>query len=76
MVLINHSAFTVSEETFNIKLDDGKLVQYKQWHDSNGKLLETVIRDKQGNEIDDVTLLQKIWNLVDKKSAKKIKAVK
>lgn len=65
MTLLSHNAFTVSEETFKIKLESGELVEYKQWHDAKGKLLETVIRDTRGKEIDDLTLLQKIWKLVD-----------
>lgn len=67
MFLVCHNSFTVSEEVYDIKLDDGSIVQYKEWSDGNGKIIDAAIKDKKGKEIDDATLLQKIWNLVDKK---------
>ena len=67
MFLLKHDVFKVSEETYEIKLDNGKVIQYKEWSDDSGKIIDTAIKDKKGKEIDDVTLLQKIWNLVDKK---------
>lgn len=67
MLLLAHKAFTVSEQTFDIKLDDGNVVQYKEWSDQTGKIIDAALKDKKGQEIDDVKLLQKIWNFVDKK---------
>lgn len=68
MLLLSHKAFTVCEETYDIKLDDGKVVQYKEWSDDKGKIIDTAIKDKKGKEIEDAMLLQKIWHLVDKDS--------
>ena len=69
MFLLSHKAYIVSEETFDIKLDDGNVVQYKEWSDQSGKIIDTAIKDKKGQEIDDINLLQKIWNFVDKKAS-------
>lgn len=67
MFLLKHDSVKVSEETYDIKLEDGKIIQYKEWTDQNtGKIIDTSIRDRKGIEIEDLTLLQKIWNLVDK----------
>ena len=66
MFLLKHDSFKVSEETYEIKLEDGKIIQYKEWFDESGKIIDTAIKDRKGKEIDDISLLQKIWNLVDK----------
>jgi hypothetical protein len=66
MFLLKHDSFKVSEETYEIKLENGKIIQYKEWSDESGKIIDTAIKDKKGKEIDDISLLQKIWNLVDK----------
>lgn len=68
MLLLSHKAFTVCEDTYDIKLDNGKVVQYKEWTDDNGKIIDTVIKDNKGKEIEDSSLLQKILNFVDKSS--------
>ena len=65
MFLLKHDSLKVSEETYEIKLDDGKIIQYKEWTDEKGKIIDTAIKEKKGKEIDDLSLLQKIWHLVD-----------
>jgi hypothetical protein len=70
MMLLNVTEHRVSEKTYNIKLENGKLIQYKEWHDGKGRLLETVIKDTKGKEIEDFTLLRKIWDLVEGKPNK------
>lgn len=65
MLLLNHSVSTVSEETFNIKLEDGKVIEYKEWFNEKGKVIDAAIKDEGGSEIFDENLLQKIWNFVD-----------
>lgn len=71
MLLLNHTGFTLVEDTYDIKLDNGRKIQYKEWCDSKGNVLETRIKDSRGKEISDEGLLLKIWGMLGQKARKR-----
>lgn len=67
MELIYESKTTVTEAEYRFQLSDGLVVIYKEWLNDSGKVIDAVLRSKQGYDIDDAALLEKIQEEVDKK---------
>lgn len=62
--LLNHeSTQEIVEHTFTLQDEHGKII-YKEWT-SGGKVIDLSMRDKDGNEIDDVILLEQVQEFVD-----------
>lgn len=63
--LLKHMSSEVTEHTYLFKDETGVFV-YKEWLDSCGRCMDSVLRDKSGYEIDDPALLERVWEAVDK----------
>jgi hypothetical protein len=66
MEMINHSEETgITEHTYTLN-DEGGVVIYKEWiSDSKGKCIDSELRDKDGNSLDDPGLVDRIQEFLD-----------
>ena len=63
--LLNHDVMrSVEEHTYTLQDDHGKLV-YKEWIDDQGKVIDSVLRDKDGYEIEDFELFDQVQKFID-----------
>ena len=63
MELLNKES-VVTEVTYTLA-DNTSLFYYKEWLNDSGKVIDFVLRDKDGYEIDDPALLEEVQNFVD-----------
>lgn len=61
--LHNATKQLVTEATYSFTDELGR-IYYKEWLDENGNIIDSVMRDKNGLEIDDPELLESIQNFV------------
>ena len=63
MKLLNQETNAVIEHTYVLQDENGKIF-YKEW-ESEGKIIDSVMRDKDGFEIDDPELLEQVQEFID-----------
>ena len=65
MELLNRvEVATVTEVTYTFQ-DDVSTFYYKEWMNDAGEIVDFVIRDKDGHEIDDPELLDEVLSFLD-----------
>lgn len=65
LAMLRHEVSTVTEHTYTLK-DEVSILYYKEWMDEKGNLVDSLLRDKDGHEIDDPILQHRVWELIDK----------
>ena len=66
MIEILHTeteVLTVQRTT--LQMPDGLIVRVLEYVDSNGKVIDSIIRTKHGYELDDLALTDEIWEFLD-----------
>lgn len=64
MELLNKTVSTVTEVTYALQ-DETSAFYYKEFLNEKGKVIDSLLRDKDGFEIDDPALLEKVEEFVD-----------
>lgn len=65
MELLTNSILKVTEETFFLQDPEGGVLVYKEWSDESGNVIDFVLRSKDGYEIDDPSILERVQTFVD-----------
>ena len=65
MKLISKICQTVTTETFEIELTAGNSVIMIDYLDDRGKVIDTVLQDERGVEIDDADLIEAIEEFLE-----------
>jgi len=64
MELLNKIESVVTEVTYTLQ-DNVSTFYYKEWLNDRGRVVDSILRDKDGLEIDDLNLLEEVQNFVD-----------
>jgi len=64
MKILNKISSTVTEVTYTLQ-DETSAFYYKEWLNEKGKVIDCLLRDKDGHEIDDPALYERVTNFVD-----------
>jgi len=64
MELLSRTEFVVTEVTYTLQ-DEISVFYYKEWINAEGKVIDSVLRDKDGYQIDDSDLLERVYNFID-----------
>jgi len=64
MELLNKTESTVTEVSYTLQ-DDLGAFYYKEWLNDSGKVIDSILRDKDGYEIDDPNLLEEVQQFID-----------
>jgi len=64
MELLNKIESTVTEVTYTFQ-DKTSVFYYKEWLDDSGKVIDCLMRDKDGSEIDDPLLFEEVQEFID-----------
>jgi hypothetical protein len=65
MELLTNSILKVTEETFFLQDPEDGVLVYKEWSDESGNVIDFVLRSKDGYEIDDPSILERVQTFVD-----------
>lgn len=65
MELLTNSILKVTEETFFLQDPEDGVLVYKEWSDESGNVIDVVLRSKDGYEIDDPSILERVQTFVD-----------
>jgi len=65
MELLSKSKSTVTEVTYVLQHPAEGIIHYKEWIDQSGKIIESIVRSKNGYEIDDQSIVEEVWRKVD-----------
>lgn len=65
LTMLRHEVSTVTEHTYTLE-DEMSIFYYKEWMDEKGNLVDSLMRDRDGHEIDDPVLQHRVWELIDK----------
>ena len=64
MELLNKTESTVTEVTYTLQ-DKTSVFYYKEWLNDSGKVIDCLMRDKDGSEIDDPLLFEEVQEFID-----------
>ena len=64
MELLNKIESAVTEVTYTLQDETSSFI-YKEWMDSRGKVIDCLMRDNDGFDIDDPALLEKVQEFID-----------
>ena len=64
MKLLNKTESIVTEVTYTLQ-DKTSVFYYKEWLDDSGKVIDCLMRDKDGSEIDDPLLFEEVQEFID-----------
>ena len=65
MELLTNSILKVTEETFFLQDPEDGVLVYKEWSDESGNVIDFVLRSKDGYEIDDPSIIERVQTFVD-----------
>lgn len=63
--VLNYSSNVVTENTYHLRDENGRIYFYKEWLDESGKVIDCVVRNEGGHDISDVPLVEQIWEFID-----------
>ena len=64
MELLSRTEFVVTEVTYTLQ-DEISAFYYKEWINAEGDVVDSVLRDKDGYQIDDPSLLERVHDFID-----------
>jgi len=63
--LLKHETFSqLVEHTYTLKDETGVLI-YKEWVDESGSVMDFILRNKDGEDIDDPELFDQVMEFID-----------
>ena len=64
MKLLNKTESIVTEVTYTLQ-DKTSVFYYKEWLNDSGKVIDCLMRDKDGSEINDPLLFEEVQEFID-----------
>jgi hypothetical protein len=64
MKLLSKTESTVTEVTYTLE-DETSVFYYKEWLNDSGKVIDCLMRDKDGYDIDDSLLFEQVQEFID-----------
>lgn len=61
-VLKHETVQSITENIYTLQDSNGATITYIEWTNDGGEIVDSVVRDKDGYEIDNPALVEKIWN--------------
>ena len=66
MIEILHTETEVlTVERTTLQMPDGLIIRVLEYTDSNGKVVDSIVRDKDGYEVDDMHLIDEVYEYLD-----------
>jgi hypothetical protein len=65
MEILHTETEVLTVERTTLQMPDGSIVRVLEYTDSNGKVVDSIVRDKDGYEIDDMHLIDEVYDFLD-----------
>ena len=66
MIEILHTETEVlTVERTTLQMPDGQIIRVLEYTDSNGKVVDSIVRTKHGYEVEDLALVDEIYEFLD-----------
>ena len=65
MKILSKNTVRVIQNSYQIELESGRKVNYSEYLDEKGKVIDCEVRDENGHEIDDPGLYEQLLQLID-----------
>lgn len=65
MTILHTETEVLTVQRTTVQLADGSIVRVFEYTDNNGKVVDSIVRSKHGYEIDDLALIDKIYDFMD-----------
>ena len=65
MEILHRETEVLTVERITLQMPDGLIVRVLEYTDSNGKVVDSIVRDKDGYELDDLALTDEIYEFLD-----------
>lgn len=65
MEILHTETEVLTVERTTLQMPDGLIIRVLEYTDSNGKVVDSIVRDKHGYEVDDLNLIVKVYEYLD-----------
>lgn len=65
MTILHTETEVLNVQRTVLQLPDGSILRVLEYTDNNGKVVDSIVRDKEGYEIDDLALTDEVWEFLD-----------
>ena len=65
MEILHTETEVLTVERTTLQLADGYIIRVLEYTDNNGKVVDSIVRDKDGYELEDLALIDEVYNFLD-----------
>jgi hypothetical protein len=65
MTILHTETEVLTVQRTTLQLPDGYVVRVLEYTDNNGKVVDSIVRDKDGYELEDLALIDEVYNFLD-----------
>ena len=65
MEILHTETEVLTVERTTLQMPDGLIIRILEYTDSNGKVVDSIVRDKHGYEIEDLALIDEVYEYLD-----------
>lgn len=65
MEILHTETEVLTVERTTLQMPDGLIIRVLEYTDSNGKVVDSIVRDKHGYELEDLALIDEVYEFLD-----------
>lgn len=65
MEILHTETEVLTVQRTTLQLPDGSVVRVLEYTDNNGKVIDSIVRDKDGYELEDLALIDEVYDFLD-----------
>jgi hypothetical protein len=65
MEILHTETEVLTVQRTTLQLADGSVVRVLEYTDNNGKVVDSIVRDKDGYELEDLALIDEVYDFLD-----------
>jgi hypothetical protein len=65
MEILHTETEVLTVERTTLQMPDGLIIRVLEYTDSNGKVVDSIVRDKHGYEVEDLALIDEVYEYLD-----------
>lgn len=65
MEILHTETEVLTVERTTLQMPDGQIIRVLEYTDSNGKVVDSIVRTKHGYEVEDLALIDEVYEFLD-----------
>ncbi len=65
MEILHTETEVLTVERITLQMPDGQIIRVLEYTDSNGKVVDSIVRTKHGYEVEDLALIDEVYEFLD-----------